>query len=146
MFSAQQIKNFIPQDSKLNAPRRIDVTLPNFQETITAFNHGFPIASRMNGGLVYEQTSLTNMSNASSLNQSDAMYPCIPQPSSNRVLRPEPIANTNGFQAPYGNARGNPTVGGIASIKKRSALFAYECPKIMSTQAQLAPMMSLYAF
>ena len=146
MFSAQQIKNFIPQDSKLNAPRRIDVTLPNFQETITAFNHGFPIASRMNGGLVYEQTSLTNMSNASSLNQSDAMYPCIPQPSSNRVLRPEPISNTNGFQAPYGYSRGNPTVGGIASIKKRDALFAYEPPKIMSTQTQLAPMMQLYAF
>ena len=146
MFSAQQIKNFIPQDSKSNAPRRIDVTLPNFQQTITAFNHGFPIASKMNGGIVYEQTTLNNMNNASSLNQSDAMYPCIAQPSSDRVLRPEPIANTNGFQAPYGNARGNPTVGGIASIKQRSALFAYECPKIMSTQAQLAPMMKLSAF
>lgn len=146
MFSAKQIKNFIPQNDALNAPRRINVALPEFEQTISAFNHGFPLASDMNGGLKYEATSLMPMNNAASLNQSDAMYPCIPQPSSNRMLRPEPIADANGYQSVYGNARGNPTINGLASIKKRDALFAYKCPPIMSTQTQLAPMMPIAPF
>jgi hypothetical protein len=146
MFSAQQIKNFIPQNAALNAPRRINVTLPEFEQTISAFNHGFPLASAMNGGLKYEVSSLMPMKNAASLNQSDAMYPCIPQPSSNRVLRPDPIADANGFQPVYGNARGNPTINGLASIKKRDALFAQKTPLTMSTQSQLAPMMPMMPF
>lgn len=146
MFSAQQIKNFIPQNPALNARRRIDVSLPEFEQTISAFNHGFPLASAVNGGLKYEATSLQPMNNAASLNQSNAMYPCIPQPSSNRILRPDPIDDANGFQPVYGNARGNPTINGLASIKKRDALFAYKCPPIMSTQTQLAPMMPIAPF
>lgn len=146
MFSAKQIKNFIPQNDALNAPRRINVTLPEFEQTISAFNHGFPLASAVNGGLKYEATSLMPMNNAASLNQSNAMYPCISQPSSNRVLRPDPIADANGYQSVYGNARGNPTINGLASIKKRDALFAYKCPPIMSTQSQLAPMMPMMPF
>ena len=146
MFSAQQIKNFIPQNASLNAPRRINVALPEFEQTISAFNHGFPLASAVDGGLKYEATSLMPMNNAASLNQKNAMYPCISQPSSNRVLRPDPIADANGYQSVYGNARGNPTINGLASIKKRDALFAYKCPPIMSTQTQLAPMMPMNAF
>lgn len=144
MFSAQQIKNFIPQNPALNAPRRVNVQLPNFQQTITAFNHGFPLPKDVDGGVKYEQTSLAPMNNAASLNQSNAMYPCIPQPSANRVLKPDPTPDSNGFQAPYGNARGQPR--GIASIKKRDALFAYKCPPEMYTQNQLAPKMKLSAF
>ena len=143
MFSAQQIKNFIPQNPKLNAPRRIDVKPPTFEQTIHAF-HGFPSASKVDGGIKYEVTSLAPMNNAASLNQSNAMYPCIPQPSANRVLNPEPIADSIGYQSPYGYARDQPR--GIASIKKRDELFDYKCPAIMYTNNQLAPMMPLYAF
>jgi len=144
--SAQAIKNFIPQNPALNAPRRINVSLPEFEQTISAFNHGFPLASAVNGGLKYEVSSLMPMNNAASLNQSNAMYPCIPQPSSNRVLRPDPIEDSNGFQPVYGNARGNPTINGLASIKKRTALFDYKPPLTMSTQSQLAPMMAMQSF
>tara|TARA_R100000951_G_C2549282_1_gene151938 strand:+ start:21 stop:461 length:441 start_codon:yes stop_codon:yes gene_type:complete len=146
MISAQQIKNFIPQNASLNAPRRINVALPEFEQTISAFNHGFPLASAVDGGLKYEVSSLMPMNNAASLNQKNAMFPCISQPSSNRVLRPDPIDDSNGFQPVYGNARGNPTINGLASIKKRDALFAYKCPPIMSTQTQLAPMMPIVPF
>ena len=142
MFSAQQIKNFIPQNPKLNAPRRIDVKPPTFEQTIHAF-HGFPSASKVDGGIKYEVTSLAPLNNAGSLNQKNAMFPCIPQPSANRVLNPEPIADTIGFQSPYGYARGPR---GIASIKQRDELFDYKCPAIMYTNKQLAPMMPLYAF
>ena len=144
--SAQAIKNFIPQNPALNAPRRINVSLPEFEQTISAFNHGFPLASAVNGGLKYEVSSLMPMNNAASLNQSNAMYPCIPQPSSDRVLRPDPIEDSNGFQPVYGNARGNPTINGLASIKKRTALFDYNPPLTMSTQSQLAPMMAMQSF
>ena len=143
MFSAQQIKNFIPQDAKLNAPRRIDVRLPTFEETITSYNHGFPLPRDVNGGIVYEQTSLAPMNNAASYNSYNAMYPCIPAPSSNRVLNPEPIADSIGFQPAYGFARGPR---GIASIKQRDELFDYKCPAIMYTNNQLAPMMKLNPF
>ena len=144
MFSAQQIKNFIPQDPKLNAPRRIDVRLPTFEQTITSYNHGFPLPRDVNGGIVYEESSLEPLNNAASYNAYNAMYPCIPQPSSNRVLNPEPIADTIGFQSPYGFARDQPR--GIASIKKRDELFDYKCPAIMYTNNQLAPMMQLNPF
>jgi len=144
--SAQAIKNFIPQNPALNAPRRINVSLPEFEQTISAFNHGFPLASAVNGGLKYEETSLMPMNNAASLNQKNAMFPCISQPSSNRVLRPDPIEDSNGFQAVYGNARGNPTINGLASIKKRTALFDYKPPLSISTQSQLAPMMAMQSF
>ena len=144
--SAQAIKNFIPQNPALNAPRRINVALPEFEQTISAFNHGFPLASAVNGGLKYEETSLMPMNNAASLNQKNAMFPCISQPSSNRVLRPDPIEDSNGFQAVYGNARGNPTINGLASIKKRTALFDYKPPLSISTQSQLAPMMAMQSF
>lgn len=144
MFSAQQIKNFIPQNPKLNAPRRIDVKPPIYQPTITNYNDGYPLASQMNGGLRYESTTLAPMRNASSLNQYDAMYPCIPQASATRVLKPEPLKDTVGFQPPFGKARNEPK--GIASQRKRDALFAYECPAEMYTQTQLAPEMPLYAF
>jgi len=143
MYSAQQIKNFIPQNPSLNAPRRIDVKLPTFEQTINA-HHGFPLPKDVNGGLKYEVTSLEPLNNAASYNAYNAMYPCIPQPSSNRMLNPEPIANSNGFQAPYGYGRGQPK--GIASIKKRDALFDKTLPPTMSTQSQLAPMMKLTAF
>lgn len=146
MFSAQQIKNFIPQNASLNAPRRINVALPEFEQTITAFNHGFPLASAVDGGLKYEETSLMPMNNAASLNQKNAMFPCISQPSSNRILRPDPIEDSNGFQPVYGNARGNPTINGLASIKKRTALFDYKPPLAMSTQTQLSPMMPILPF
>jgi len=143
MYSAQQIKNFIPQNPSLNAPRRIDVKLPTFEQTINA-HHGFPLPKDVNGGLKYEVTSLEPLNNAASYNAYNAMYPCIPQPSSNRMLNPEPIADSNGFQAPYGYGRGQPK--GIASIKKRDALFDKKLPLTMSTQSQLAPMMKLTAF
>jgi len=143
MYSAQQIKNFIPQNPSLNAPRRIDVKLPTFEQTINA-HHGFPLPKDVNGGLKYEVTSLEPLNNAASYNAYNAMYPCIPQPSSNRMLNPEPIANSNSFQAPYGYGRGQPK--GIASIKKRDALFDKKLPLTMSTQSQLAPMMKLTAF
>ena len=144
--SAQAIKNFIPQNPALNAPRRINVALPEFEQTISAFNHGFPLASAVNGGLKYEVSSLMPMNNAASLNQKNAMFPCISQPSSDRVLRPDPIEDSNGFQPVYGNARGNPTINGLASIKKRTALFDYKPPLAMSTQSQLAPMMPMQSF
>ena len=145
MFSAQEIKNFIPQNDKINAPRRIDVKPPTFEQAITSYNHGFPLPKDINGGLKYETCALDNMRRAgASINAYDSMYPCIPQSSSNRILRPDPVANSNGFQAPYGYARGQPA--GIASIKKRDALFAKKTPLNMSTNTQLAPMMPLKAF
>ena len=144
MFSAQQIKNFIPQNPSLNAPRRIDVKPPIYQPTITNYNDGYPLPSQMNGGLKYEETTLAPIRNASSLNSFDAMYPCIPQASANRVLKPEPVKDTVGFQPPFGKARNEPK--GIASQRKRDALFAYECPPELYTQTQLAPEMPLYAF
>ena len=79
-------------------------------------------------------------------NMFDTMYPCIISPALgvNRVI-PEPsVADSVGFQPAYGYARDQP--GGIASIKKRDALFAYTCPPIMSTQTQLAPMMNIKPF
>ena len=144
MYSAQQIKNFIPQDSALNAPRRIQVERPVFEQTISAFNHGFPLPRDVDGGIKYEQTSLQPMNNAASLNQKNAMYPCISQPSSNRMLKPEPIADTMGMYPVMGYARGQPM--GLASIKKRDALFAKDIPLGMSTNNVLAPMMRLSAF
>ena len=144
MFSAQQIRNFIPQDAKFNAPRRIDVRLPTFEQTITSYNHGFPSVSKVNGGIVYEESSLEPLNNAGSYNPYNATYPCIPAPSANRVLNPEPIADSIGLQPAYGYARDQP--GGIASIKKRDELFDYKCPALMYTNNQLAPGMPLYAF
>mgnify|MGYP000276922208 CR=1 FL=1 len=143
MYSAQQIKNFIPQNPSLNAPRRIDVKLPTFEQTINA-HHGFPLPKDVDGGLKYEVTSLEPLNNAASYNAYNAMYPCIPQKSSDRMLNPEPIADTMGLYAPYGYGRGQPK--GIASIKKRDALFDKTLPLTMSTQSQLAPMMKLTAF
>jgi len=144
MYSAQQIKNFIPQNPDLNAPRRIDYSLPLFEEKITVFNHGFPLPSEVDGGLKYEETKLMLMNNAGRPTQEFVMYPCISQPSSNRMLNPEPIADTNGFQAPFGYARGQPR--GIASIDKRDALFAQKVPLQMSTNTTLAPMMPINPF
>ena len=143
MYSAKQISNFIPQNSALNAPRRIDVKLPTFEQTISAFNHGFPLPKDVDGGVKYETTSLQPMNNAASYNAYNATFPCLPQPSSDRVLNPEPIPDSNGFQAPYGYGRNQPR--GIASIKKRDELFDKKVPLIMSTQNQLAPMMRLSA-
>ena len=145
MISARRINNFIPQNPKLTAPRRIDVQLPIFEQETSA-DHGFPSPSEVNGGLTYEQTSLAPMNNAGSLNMFDTTYPCIISPALgvNRVI-PEPsVADSVGFQPAYGYARDQP--GGIASIKKRDALFAYTCPPIMSTQTQLAPMMNIKPF
>ena len=144
MYSAKQIKNFIPQNPALNAPRRIDIRPPVFEQTISAFNHGFPLPNAVDGGLKFEETSLQPLNNAASLNQYNAMYPCISQPSSDRVLNPEPISDGMGLYPPSGNARGQPK--GIASIKKRDALFARTLPLGMSTQNQLAPMMPLKSF
>jgi len=144
MYSAQQIKNFIPQNSALNAPRRIEVVRPIFEQTISAFNHGFPLPRDVDGGIKYEQTSLQPMNNAASLNQSNAMYPCISQPSSNRMLKPEPISDGMGLYPVTGIARGQPA--GLASIAKRDALFAQKVPLGMSTNTVLAPMMKLSAF
>jgi len=144
MYSAQQIKNFIPQNPALNAPRRIEVVRPIFEQTISAFNHGFPLPQDVDGGIKYEETSLQPMNNAASLNQSNAMYPCISQPSSNRMLKPEPIADTMGLYPVMGYARGQPF--GLASIKKRDALFAQKVPLGMSTNSVIAPMMKLSAF
>ncbi len=146
MISAARISNFIPQNPKLNAPRRINVELPEFQQTISAFNHGFPLPNAVNGGIKYQQTSLNPMANAGTLNMNDVMYPCIISPALgvNRVIAEPPIPDPNGYQAPYGYARGQPK--GIASIKKRDALFAYKCPPIMSTNVQLAPKMSISPF
>jgi len=143
MYSAKQISNFIPQNPELNAPRRINVKLPTFEQTINA-HHGFPLPSGVNGGLRYEVSSLQPLNNASSLNQNNSMYPCISQPSSDRMLKPEPIADTMGLYPPSGYGRGQPK--GIASIAKRDALFDKKLPLTMSTQSQLAPMMKLTAF
>lgn len=143
MYSAKQIKNFIPQNPKLTAPRRIDVRPPTFEQTISA-HHGFPLPKDMDGGLKYEVCSLMPMNNAASLNQYNAVFPCIPQPSSDRMLKPEPISDGMGLYPASGYARGQPK--GIASIKKRDALFAYKPPLIMSTQTQLAPKMGLVPF
>jgi len=143
MYSAKQISNFIAQNPALNAPRRIDVKLPTFELNINA-HHGLPLPKDVNGGLKYEVTSLQPMNNAASLNQYNAMYPCIPQKSSDRMLNPEPIADTMGLYPPSGYGRNQPP--GLASIKKRDALFAKKVPLIMSTQNQLAPMMKLTAF
>ena len=144
MYSAQQIKNFIPQNPALNAPRRIEVVRPIFEQTISAFNHGFPLPQDVDGGIKYEETSLQPMNNAASLNQSNAMYPCISQPSSNRMLKPEPIADTMGLYPVMGYARGQPF--GLASIKKRDELFNKKVPLGMSTNSVIAPMMKLSAF
>jgi len=144
MYSAQQIKNFIPQNSALNAPRRINYTLPLFEQKITVFNHGFPVPSEVDGGLKYEESKLMLMKNAGRPTQEFVMYPCIAQPSAVRVLNPEPIADTNGFQAPFGYARGQPR--GIASIDKRDALFAQKVPLQMSTNTTIAPMMPINPF
>ena len=143
MYSAKKIKNFIPQNPKLTAPRRIDVRPPTFEQTINA-HHGFPLPKDMDGGLKYEVSSLMPLNNAGSLNQSQAMYPCIPQKSSNRMLNPEPISDGMGLYPASGYARGQQK--GIASIKKRDALFAYKPPLIMSSQTQLAPKMGLVPF
>jgi len=140
MYSAQQIKNFIPQNPELNAPRRINVKLPTFEQTINA-HHGFPLPSEVNGGLRYEVSSLQPLNNASSLNQYNAMYPCISQPSSDRMLKPEPIADTMGLYPASGYGRGQPK--GIASIAKRDELFDKKVPLGMSTNSVLAPMMPM---
>ena len=144
MYSAQQIKNFIPQNPALNAPRRIEVVRPIFEQTISAFNHGFPLPQDVDGGIKYEETSLQPMNNAASLNQSTAMYPCISQPSSNRMLKPEPISDGMGLYPVMGYARGQPF--GLASIKKRDELFNKKVPLEMSTNSVIAPMMKLSAF
>ena len=144
MYSAQQIKNFIPQNSALNAPRRINYTLPLFEQKITVFNHGFPVPSEVDGGVKYEESSLMLMKNAGRLGQEFVMYPCIAQPSSNRMLNPEPIADSNGFQPVYGFARAQPK--GLASIEKRDALFAQKVPLQMSTNTTISPMMPINPF
>ena len=144
MYSAQQIKNFIPQNSSLNAPRRINYTLPLFEQKITVFNHGFPVPSEVDGGVKYEESKLMLMKNAGRMTQEFVMYPCIAQPSSNRMLNPEPIADSNGFQPVYGFARNQPM--GLASIEKRDALFAQKVPLQMSTNTTLAPMMPINPF
>ena len=143
MYSAKQINNFIPQNPTLNAPRRIDVTLPIFQPVINA-NLGFPSANAVDGGIVYEETSLQPMNNAASYNSYNMMYPCIPQPNNNIVFKPPPIDDTNGYQAPYGYGRNQPK--GIASLKKRDRLFAKELPIGMQTNSVIAPMMQMKAF
>ena len=144
MYSAQQIKNFIPQNSSLNAPRRIDYSLPLFEEKITVFNHGFPVPSEVDGGLKYEETKLMLMNNAGRMTQEFVMYPCIAQKSAMRVLNPEPIADSNGFQPVYGFARNQPR--GIASIEKRDELFAQKVPLQMSTNTTISPMMPINPF
>jgi len=144
MYSAQQIKNFIPQNSSLNAPRRINYTLPLFEQKITVFNHGFPLPSEVDGGVKYEESKLMLMKNAGRMTQEFVMYPCIAQPSAMRVLNPEPINDTNSYQAPFGYARGQPK--GIASIEKRDALFAQKVPLQMSTNTTLAPMLPISPF
>jgi len=144
MYSAQQIKNFIPQNPDLNAPRRIDYSLPLFEEKITVFNHGFPVPSEVDGGLKYEETKLMLMNNAGRMTQEFVMYPCIAQKSAMRVLNPEPIADSNGFQPVYGFARNQPR--GIASIEKRDELFAQKVPLQMSTNTTISPMMPINPF
>ena len=144
MYSAQQIKNFIPQNPALNAPRRIDYSLPLFEEKITVFNHGFPVPSEVDGGLKYEETKLMLMNNAGRMTQEFVMYPCIAQKSAMRVLNPEPIADSNGFQPVYGFARNQPR--GIASIEKRDELFAQKVPLQMSTNTTISPMMPINPF
>ena len=144
MYSAQQIKNFIPQNSSLNAPRRINYTLPLFEQKITVFNHGFQIPSEVDGGVKYEESKLMLMKNAGRLGQEFVMYPCLAQASSNRMLNPEPIDDTNGFQPVYGFARAQPK--GLASIEKRDALFAQKVPLQMSTNTTIAPMMPINNF
>jgi len=144
MYSAQQIKNFIPQNSALNAPRRINYTLPLFEQKITVFNHGFPVPSEVDGGVKYEESSLMLMKNAGRMTQEFVMYPCLAQASSNRMLNPEPIDDTNGFQPVYGFARAQPK--GLASIEKRDALFAQKVPLQMSTNTTIAPMMPINNF
>jgi len=143
MYSANAIKNFKPQNAALNAPRRIDVKLPIFQQTLNAFD-GFPSANAVDGGLKYEESSLLPLRNANSQNPYDMMMPCIPQPNDNRMLRPEPIADSIGFQPPFGNARDQPA--GIASLKKRDALFKRKVPLIMQTNKVIAPMMVMNKF
>jgi len=143
MYSAKQINNFQVQNSTLNAPRRIDVKLPIFQQTLNAFD-GFPSANAVDGGIKYEESSLLPLRNANSLNPYNVMMPCIPQPNDNKMLRPEPIADSIGFQPPFGNARGQPS--GIASLKKRDALFKKKVPLIMQTNNVISPMMPLKSF
>jgi len=140
MYSAKQINNFIPNNSALNVPRRIEVSPPIFQQTLNAFD-GFPSANAVDGGFKYEESSLLPLRNANSQNPYDMMMPCIPQPNDNKMLRPEPIADSIGFQPPFGNARGQPS--GIASLKKRDALFKKKVPLIMQTNNVIAPMLKL---
>lgn len=139
MYSANAIKNFIPNNSALNVPRRIEVSPPIFQQTLNAFD-GFPSANAVDGGIKYEESTLFPLRDANSINPYDMMMPCIPNPNDNRQLRPEPIADSIGFQPPFGNARGP---SGIASLKKRDALFKKKVPLTMQTNSVIAPMMKL---
>jgi len=143
MYSAKQINNFQVQNSTLNAPRRIDVKLPIFQQTLNSFD-GFPSAGAIDGGIKYEESKLFPLRSANSQNPYDMVLPCIPQPNDNKMLRPEPISDSNGFQPPFGNARGQPS--GIASLKKRDALFKKQVPLIMQTNNVIGPMMPLNKF
>ena len=145
MISAQRINSFIPQNSAPSAPLRVNVSLPLFQRVTNNQDFlGLPLPKDVDGGVVYEETKLNPLNNASTLNQFNSVYPCIPQPINHRQLRPSPIDDSIGFQPSYGYARNQPR--GIASIPQRDALFAYKPPLNMSTNKELAPMMPLSKF
>ena len=144
MISAQRINSFIAQNPAPTAPLRVNVSLPIFQRVTNNQEFlGLPQPKDVDGGVVYEETKLNPLNNASTLNQFNAVYPCIPQSINHRQLRPSPIDDSIGFQPAYGNARGPK---GIASIPQRDALFAYKPPLNMSTNKELAPMMKMKAF
>ena len=145
MISAKQIKNFIPQNPQYNVPLRVDVKLPIFQRTTNNQQYlGLPNVADVDGGIKFEESKLFSLNNLTTSSAYNSVYPCIPNPNNHIQLKPEPIANSNTFQAPFGNGRGQPK--GIASIKQRDALFDYKPPLKMSINNQLAPMMPLKSF
>ena len=145
MISAQRINSFIPQNSAPNVPLRVNVSLPLFQRVTNNQEFlGLPQPSDVDGGVKYEDSPLNPLNNASTLNQFNSVYPCIPQSINHRQLRPSPIDDSIGMQPSYGYARNQPR--GIASIPKRDALFKYQPPLNLSTNSELAPMMKLSKF
>jgi len=144
MYSAKQINNFQAQNTSFSAKRRIHVERPPVKlgENVSPF--GFPSPQDVGGGIKFVSDPSTLGGGASQLNQYTAMFPCIISPAMQHIMSvgQEPTPDSNGLQAPYGNARGTPkSIRGIASVPKRDALLAMPVRTSVSVNSQLAPMM-----
>ena len=138
----EKIPNFIPQDKSLSAPRRVNVTLPTFEQAAPQTPYSFSSPPRVE----YQQNDFNLANFAGSLNTYETMYPCIISPAlkTNIHISQPPIPDTFGYTAPYGNARGEPkSIRGIASVPKRDALLSKPVRPVMAINSQLAPMMKM---